>query len=144
MSIRNVTRGTVLADRETWAVSAGDRTRGLLDHERLDEGEGLIISPCNSVHMIGMRFALDVVFVDKEDRVVRTIENLKPMGLTRIYLSARRVIELPVGTIGSTRTEPGDQLDLGDAPEHPAGDRFTLWAIVVTALALAIFLMFFS
>ena len=143
MSILNVTRGTVLADRETWAVSAADRTRGLLDHDRLDAGEGLVISPCNSVHMFGMRFALDVVFVDKQDRVVRTIENLQPMGFTRIYLSAKRVIELPVGTIGASRTEPGDQLELSDAPEHPAGDWIVLWAIVVTALALTYFIIFF-
>ena len=97
--IRNRTRGTVLATDEQWAVTPADRMRGLLDRDELREGEGLVISPCNSVHMFGMTFALDVVFVDKGRRVVRTVENLKPWRFTRIHFRARHTIELPVGVI---------------------------------------------
>ncbi len=108
--IRNVTRDTVLAKEETWALTVQQRTRGLLDSEGLAPGQALGISPCNSVHMVGMAFALDVLFVNKDRVVIRAISNLKPWRLTRIYFTARHTLELPVGTIRSTGTRPGDQL----------------------------------
>ncbi len=108
--IRNETRGTVLATAEVWATSSADRMRGLLDRDGLEPGEALVISPCNSVHMFGMAFALDVVFVKKDGRVVRAIPNLRRNRLTRIYWTARHTIELPVGVIEATGTQPGDQL----------------------------------
>jgi uncharacterized protein len=110
--IRNETRDSVLATREVWATSAEDRMRGLLDSEGLDEGEALVISPCNSVHMFGMAFALDVVFVKKDGTVIRAISNLRPNRFTRIYFTARRTIELPVGVIEATGTRAGDRLTL--------------------------------
>lgn len=137
MAIRNTTRDTLLADREVWAVTAEQRTRGLLDREGLASGEALVISPCNSVHMFGMRFPLDVLFVDKAGRVVRAIEDLKPGQLTRIYLSARHTIELPVGAIAASKTVVGDQLDLGAIPET-AGGNTLLWALVGLAAAAAL------
>lgn len=109
--IRNTTRGTVLAERETWALTVQERTRGLLDSEGLARGEALGISPCNSVHMVGMAFALDVVFVNRDRVVVRAIRELKPWRLTRIYFTARHTLELPVGTIEESGTQVGDQLD---------------------------------
>ncbi|MCO4768771.1 MAG: DUF192 domain-containing protein [Deltaproteobacteria bacterium] len=144
MSIRNVTRGTVLADRERWAVTGADRARGLLDSDGLEPGEALIISPCNSVHMFGMRFALDVIFVDRDGLVLRAITNLKPLGFTRLYLRAQRAIELPVGVIAQSQTEPGDQLDLGTVPSGGAGSSLLPWAFLVTSLVFAILLWFFS
>ncbi len=108
--IRNVTRDTVLATDETWAVEAADRMRGLLDRDGLDPGEALVISPCNSVHMFGMTFGLDVVFVAKDGTVVRAIENLKPWRFTRIHLRAKHTIELPVGVVAATGTVKGDQI----------------------------------
>ncbi len=111
--IRNIDRGTVLATRERWATSVAERARGLLDADGLDEGEGLVISPCTSVHMFGMRFALDVVFVKKDGRVLRAISNLKPWRFTRIYFTAKHCIELPVGVIEESGTRTGDLLDMG-------------------------------
>jgi len=84
--------------------------RGLLDSPELQAGEGLVISPCNSIHMFGMGFALDVLFVRKDGVVVRAIENIRPGRMTRIYFTAKHTIELPVGAIAASQTEPGDQL----------------------------------
>ena len=133
--LRNATRDTVLADRPTWAVTAATRTRGLLDHERLDPGEALVISPCNSVHMFGMRFPLDVLFVDGDGVVVRAIEDLRPGRFTRIHLRAKRAIELPVGTISATGTKPGDRLDLGPIPEGGDGGSSGAWWLLAAAVA---------
>ena len=114
--IRNVTRDTVVADAERWALTVSERTRGLLDSAGLASGEALVISPCNSVHMFGMRFAIDVLFVRKDGRVVRAIPNLKPWRATRIYFTAKHTIELPTGAIEASGTEPGDLLEW-DPPE---------------------------
>jgi uncharacterized protein len=109
--IRNTTRGTVLASAERWALTVAERTRGLLDSDGLAEGEALVISPCNSIHMFGMRFPLDVVFVRKDGTVVRAISNIKPWRATRIYFTAKHTIELPVGAIEASGTQKGDQLE---------------------------------
>ena len=109
--IRNVTRDTVVASAERWARSYNERTRGLLDSDGLAPGEALVISPCNSVHMFGMKFAIDVLFVKKDGTVVRAIRNLKPWRATRIYFTAKHTIELPVGAIEASATEPGDELE---------------------------------
>jgi uncharacterized protein len=109
--IRNVTRDTVVAAAERWATTCSERTRGLLDSEGLEAGEALVISPCNSVHMFGMKFALDVLFVRKDGRVVRAITDLRPWRATRIYFTAKHTIELPVGAIEASGTRPGDQLE---------------------------------
>jgi uncharacterized membrane protein (UPF0127 family) len=108
--IRNETRGTVLATAEVWATSAADRMRGLLDSPGLAEGEALVISPCTSVHMFGMAFPLDVAFVRRDGTVIRAIENLRPNRATRIYFTARHVVELPVGVLAATGTRKGDRL----------------------------------
>ena len=114
MAIRNRTRGTLLATRETWALDAAARMRGLLDSPGLDVGEALVISPCNSVHMFGMAFPLDVVFVGKDGQVVRAIANLRPWRFTRIHFRARHTIELPVGVIQESGTRAGDVLEWDD------------------------------
>ncbi len=136
VTIQNLTRGTTLATRERWAVTVQDRTRGLLDSEGLGEGEALVISPCNSVHMFGMSFPLDVIFVDRAGRVVRAIEGLRPRRFTRIHLRARHTLELPVGAIAASGTQPGDELDLGEVPEVAGSQRSSMVAVVALAAAL--------
>ena len=122
--IRNVTKGTVVASREQWALTAAARMRGLLDHDGLEEGEALVISPCNSVHMFFMRFPIDIVFTSAEGVVVRAISNLRPWRFTRIYFRARHAIELPVGVVASSHTCRGDRLSL-DLPPGSGGVKST-------------------
>jgi uncharacterized membrane protein (UPF0127 family) len=119
VAIRNRSKGTVLATHDRWATEAADRMRGLLDRDGLDDGEALVLSPCNSVHMFGMTFPLDVVFVARDRRVVRVVENLKPWRFTRIHFCARHTIELPVGAVRASRTEAGDVLEW----DHPLPGR---------------------
>lgn len=71
-------RGEVIASKVRGAFDSASRKQGLLGRDGLDEGEAIIIAPCNAVHTFFMRFAIDVVYVDREGHVVRVKENLRP------------------------------------------------------------------
>lgn len=107
---RNVTRGTVLADEVEEAASVWARLKGLLGRGSLREEEGLHIVPCNAIHMLFMRFPIDVAFLDSERRVVKAISDVAPWRATRIHLGARSALELAAGTLVRTRTHEGDLL----------------------------------
>lgn len=110
LRIWNRTKSTLAAERAEMAVNSQQRRTGLLKHSGLSSGEGLWIAPCEAVHTIGMKFAIDVVFLDKERRVLKVRES---MGRWRFAASLRAhsVLELPAGTIGETKTSVGDQLE---------------------------------
>jgi uncharacterized membrane protein (UPF0127 family) len=110
-TIRNVTRRTLIGDSISSAETSVERRTGLLKHTHLEEGAGLWIVPCESIHMFFMKFALDVIYLDKKKRVRKVVVNLKPWRISAC-LSAHSVIELPVGTIERSRTEPGDEFEI--------------------------------
>jgi uncharacterized membrane protein (UPF0127 family) len=110
-----VTRDAFLATRMEWAGSSESRRRGLLGRDRLDPGEGIYLVPCQWIHMFGMRFAIDVVFLDATGRILCVQERLRPYRLSRLVLRAHGVLELPAGTIRLSRTRVGDQVDFGRA-----------------------------
>ena len=105
--MRNRDRGTVLAEAADVADTSAKRRTGLLKHSKLDPGEGLWIAPCESVHSFGMKFAIDVVYLDRKKKVRK---EMVPRRISAC-LTAHSVLELPVGVIEASRTEPGDQLD---------------------------------
>jgi hypothetical protein len=82
-----------------------------LKHDRLERGEGLWITPCEGVHTMGMKFPIDVLFLDKKRRVVK-IRAAMPSWRLAACLWAHSVLELPSGTAAETKTAAGDQLEL--------------------------------
>ena len=92
------------------AASSEARRVGLLKHRKLETGCGLWIVPCESIHMFFMKFAIDVVYVDKKRRVRKLVENLRPWRVSAC-LAAHSVVELPVGVIRNSETKKGDQLE---------------------------------
>lgn len=110
VQIVNTTRGTILATQASIASTAWTRARGLLGRRTFPAGEGLIITPCNSIHCFFMAFPIDVVYVDREYRVLRAIAGLRPNRVGPIIMGARHVIELPEGTLEASSTHVGDQL----------------------------------
>lgn len=106
----NRTKGTELGRSIRLADSLLRRLRGFLFRGRPGAGEGILLSPCRAVHMIGVTFPLDVVFIDEGGRVVALYPGLRPMRRTRIHGMASHALELPAGTIEETRTEIGDGL----------------------------------
>ena len=107
----NLTRNTVLADRAAVAETPFSRRRGLMGTESLPDGQGLVIIPCRHVHTLGMKYAIDIVFVDASWTVRRVVHNLKPGRLSPLILKGRAVLELPAGKMEETGTERGDMLD---------------------------------
>ena len=107
--VSNLTRQTHLGDRVQIAGNGRDRRKGLLGRECLDNGEGLWIVPCEAVHTFGMRFAIDLVYLDRKHRVVKTRSQVPPWRVSTC-LTAHSVIELAPGTIRKTRTMRGDTL----------------------------------
>lgn len=103
--------GTVACERCVVAATAPARMRGLLGRDGLEDGEGLLIRPTNSVHMFFMRFAIDVVFLDRELVVRKVIEVLRPWRMAGCR-GARAALELPAGTASRRGITVGERLTL--------------------------------
>lgn len=110
--LHNTTRGVDLAARCGVADSFWSRLRGLLGQPQLREGQGLLITPCRAVHMMGMKYAIDVVFLDREGRVVGLEPRLEPRAKSAWYPRARHALELPAGTVEATGTRLGDVITI--------------------------------
>jgi uncharacterized membrane protein (UPF0127 family) len=107
--IRNLTRGTVLGDSVDIADTSEKRTTGLLKHTELRPGEGLWIVPCEGVHTFFMKFAIDLVYIDRGHIVRKVVPNVVPWRLS-LCLPAHSIVELPAGSVSPTATARGDQL----------------------------------
>jgi uncharacterized protein len=103
--------GTIACERCRLADTAPARLRGLLGRTGLDEGEGLLIRPSNSVHMFFMRFAIDVVFLDRDLVVHKVVEMLRPWRLAGCR-GARVALELPAGAAGRRGITVGERLTI--------------------------------
>jgi len=108
--VTNRDRGTVLAESADVADTSAKRRTGLLKHSELKPGEGLWIAPCESVHSFGMKFSIDVVYLDRAKKVKKVRKEMVPRRISAC-LTAYSVLELPVGAIEASRTAPGDQLE---------------------------------
>ncbi len=111
MIARNTTKGVTVATQVERADSYFSRCIGLLGRKSIDVGFGLWLEPCASVHMFFMRFPIDVVFLDREGRVVRVIEELKPWRVSPWVPSAQSALELAGGSLKGA-VETGDILEI--------------------------------
>jgi len=109
--VRNLTRNTVLADAADVANTSETRRTGLLKHDHLGPGEGLWIIPCESVHSFFMKFAIDLVYLDRKKKVKKVRHRMAPWRLSAC-LTAHSILELPAGVVAATGTQPGDQLEI--------------------------------
>ncbi len=110
MKVWNATRAVWLALHVEVADRFVRRLVGLLGRASLPPRHGLLITRCDSIHTVGMRFPIDVVFVDRDARVVKVVEGLKPFRLVLPVWRAVATLELPEGTIRETGTRVGDAL----------------------------------
>ena len=101
-----------LALRAKLARSWRERFVGLLGHRSLAEGDALILPRCRAIHMVGMRFAIDAIFVDRAWRVVALHPGVQPGSIGLPVWRAWGVIEASAGTIQGAGVELGDQLQL--------------------------------
>lgn len=108
----NVNKGTVVAEQAELAFSFGARLRGLLGRRGLAEGAGMVIRPTDMIHTFFMGFPIDVIFLDDHNRVLKTIENMRPNRVSSLVRQGKTVVELPVGVIARTHVETGDELQI--------------------------------
>ena len=107
----NITKECEVLDSIEIASTFAKRLKGLLGRANLSNGNGLIIKPCNSVHCFFMKFPIDVAFVDKNNRVVKIIGNMKPGSISPIISGAHFVIEANAGELTSC-LEAGDEVKI--------------------------------
>ena len=88
------------------------RMRGLLGRKSLKPGQGLLIRPTWSIHTWFMRFAIDVVFLDRELRVLKIKQQLRPWRAAARW-HAHSALELPAGECARLRLQVGDRLAWG-------------------------------
>tara|TARA_B100001248_G_scaffold220746_1_gene176611 strand:+ start:55691 stop:56044 length:354 start_codon:yes stop_codon:yes gene_type:complete len=74
------------------------RLKGLLGRKTLHAHEGILIKPCQSIHMFFMRFAIDAVFLNKKNEIVRIYPGIRPWRMTRHVWGSDCVLELPAGS----------------------------------------------
>ncbi len=114
--IVNERTGCVLASSVEVAQTSQARRRGLLGRDRLAPDAALVISRCNAVHTIGLRFAIDVAFVDARGRVRKIVRDLPPWRMAMSPL-ASSVIEFAAGVLAPELVIVGDRLTV----DHTAG-----------------------
>jgi uncharacterized membrane protein (UPF0127 family) len=108
--IWNRTKNALLGESIGVADTSWSRMKGLLGREGLESGTGLLIVPSQAVHTIAMRFPIDVLFLDRNSRVIHAQPSLVPYRVTAVHWRAHFVVEMPVGVIAQTSTSVGDEL----------------------------------
>ena len=110
--VRNATTGRVLAWRVRRAEGWLERALGFLARSSIAPEEGLWFEGCSAVHTVGMRTAIDMVFLDKDHRVVKVEANVGPHKLCVGARNARTVAEFGLGFAKANPLQPGDLLTL--------------------------------
>ena len=121
--VYNKTRETFVATHAKVADGYLSRLIGLLGKTQswVRPGHGLWIVPSHGVHTIGMLFALDLIFLDRNKVVVHVEEHLRPFRISKVSLKANSVLEVPPHTVFRTGTRVGDQLEISQlGPERAA------------------------
>ena len=86
------------------------RFLGLMGRKKIPEGQGLLILPCNSIHMMFMRFSIDAVYIDEDFVVKKIVRKLTPWLGMSICTGAHAVIELPAGEADRLNFQIGSKI----------------------------------
>ena len=112
MPVINLTKETWLATKVRKADNFLTRLVGLLKRTNLGPEEALWLTPSRGIHTIGMKFPIDIVFLNKSHHVVGLMAGLAPYRISPVHFNGYSVLELPNGTIKKSRTEIGDQFEI--------------------------------
>jgi len=110
--IENLTRNSTIASQVEVARNPWQRVKGLLGRKGLAQKEALVITHCQSIHMVFMKFPIDVIFCDTQNKVVGLCVNIKPFCFSPLFFKASYAIELPVGSVAASKTQIGDQIEI--------------------------------
>jgi uncharacterized membrane protein (UPF0127 family) len=109
LRVRNLTRDSGVAGRVRRADRAWSRMVGLLGRRSLAGDEGLLLTPCTSIHTFFMFFPIDILYLNREHVVVKAVTALRPFRLSGC-LKGHSTLELPAGVIEASGTQVGDRL----------------------------------
>lgn len=112
MKVYNSSKNSIILKDAKVAENFFTRSVGLLSKKSLNEGEGLIIKPCCSIHTFFMRFNIDVLFINKKNEVIALYENVAPWRILPIHPTSHYVIELFANSITEKSIEKGDAVTL--------------------------------
>lgn len=110
------TDGQVLIPDVQHANRFWSRLKGLLGRSNIQPTEALLIEPCNSVHTLGMKFEIGVVFLSASNQVIHAIDNMGPGKLSKIIKGSKKVLELHPDTLKSLNLKPNDTLVFKNIP----------------------------
>lgn len=103
-------KATVIGDKIAVADSSASRFLGLMGKRALEPGSGMWITPSSGVHTFWMRMRIDIVALDKQNRVVALAHSVPPWRLSCVSPKTRSVLELPAGRIRECGISLGDAL----------------------------------
>lgn len=121
--VYNQTRECFLSLGVTSADTIFARLKGLIGRLKMRSDEGLWVVPSSGVHTWGVLFPLDLIYLDENFRVIYVKEHFPRFKVAPLRIRAASVLELPIHTIYSSQTQPGDQLVICVADEIE--DRLT-------------------
>jgi uncharacterized protein len=113
--LRNASNGTLLATHVGRARTAWERGIGLLFRDTMRPDEGLWIDSCSAIHTMMMRFGIDVLFLDTDDRVIHIVNGVQPNRFVVACRDAVSVVELGLGGMDARDILIGDRLVLEGA-----------------------------
>ncbi len=119
----NQTRQSFLSLNTTVADGLFGRLKGLLGHRVMGTDHGVWLIPSHGVHTFGLLIPIDVVYLDREFRVLETVENVGPFRMTPYRADAASVLELPVRTIHESQTQPGDRISIWSPSQAHSDQR---------------------
>lgn len=93
------------------------RLRGLLGRTSLPKNEGLLLEPCHAVHMLGMKFPIDILFLSRTNQVLAVFTHVPPGWTGCSFRGAYRVLELADGVAETAPFIPGGRLVFSHSPE---------------------------
>ena len=111
MEIVHIDSGIVIASNVKYANTFYTRLKGLMFISEMNNMDALLIEPCNSIHNCFVRFPLDVVFLDKNNHIVKIIRNFKPWRFSWIYFKATKTLELKAGDL-IDEVKVGDEVEV--------------------------------
>ena len=110
MIITNSERGTVIGEAIQVAMTAVQRVKGLLGRDCLADGQGLLFKGSASLHTFFMQFPIDVVFMDRQGKVLKVARGVRPFKVVMAPFRSYYALELPVGAVDASSTRVGDRV----------------------------------
>lgn len=110
VKIINQRSNEIIGSQIVYANTYYKRFIGLIGKNELNSNEGLFLTPCNSIHMMFMKFPIDLIFLDRKNKIVHITENIKPWQISRIVFRGQSVLEVAAGKVKETESKVGDRI----------------------------------